>query len=176
MLRPMRGALWLLLALTCACATRVAPAELGALQQEVQTRNDAAYERALVSAGYERAPPPGPQEVFDGAGEGADDSVYVTGNWNESDPQGPRAADFATDQRGALWHIQRRPQISKADKVIVKGCRETYSGGAAPAIYEVGYRLPAGVRVAGIKTIEFPAEALAVQFKKGKCKQGPPRP
>lgn len=146
------------------------------MRNELEARNDEAYLEALRAAGLEPAPAPGPQELFDGAGPGADEQIYVTGTWSEEDTSGPPAASFATDRNGSLWHVARTPLVDEAKKVIVKGCRQGYSGGITPAVYEVGYRLPPGVKVLGVKRIEFRAEAIAAQYKKGACDHGAPRP
>ena len=165
-----------LVLLLAACTPRVSPAELSTLRAELDSKNERSFDAALARAGLTRVPAPGPQKLFDGYGEGAGDGVYVVGTWSEAELEGPAGADFAKDAGGQIWHIQRRPKVSESDKVIVKGCLKGYDSGVAPAIYEVGYVLPDGVTIAGVKPIEYEAELLEAKYKDGPCYKGPPRP
>ncbi len=159
-----------------ACTPRVSPEEFKTLRAEFNTRNQVAYEAALARAGLEPVPAPGKLQTYDGAGPGAPDNVYVVGTWTDIDPEGPLGADFARDAQGQLWHVQRRPKVEEPDSVIVKACYPNYMGSVAPVVYQVGYELPEGVNIAGVKSIEYPAETISPNYKDGPCDKGPPRP
>ena len=165
-----------------------------AQQAETRVHNEAAFQAALVQAGFTPVDVPGAMVVLDddygdevaSADEGLEEDrsetpveqeMVIVGTWSEAAPASmPEQPQFAHDQEGRLWLVERRPSARSSRTLKVEGCSKGYDKGVAPAQYDVGMLLPPGMRLEGRTTLSYPVDLVLLRHAKGRCYKGPPRP